>query len=135
MLTCLCSGARTRIPTRKDLTPSRLIALRVLRLLVTLALLRHSSHNMVVSENNKSLDGGCMLIYSSAGQQYGGQQGNFAGQTAQSPATYGGQPPMGYAAPPSAGGYGRGQQTPTQQWTPQGPPAQNFNNGFQGYQG
>ncbi|EOO04418.1 putative nuclear and cytoplasmic polyadenylated rna-binding protein pub1 protein [Phaeoacremonium minimum UCRPA7] len=68
------------------------------------------------------------------GAQYGGQQGNYAGPSAQSPAGYGGSP-MGYAAgPPSAGGYGRGQQPPAQQWA-QPPPGQNFNNGFQGYQG
>ena len=35
--------------------------------------------------------------------------------------------------PPSAGGYGRGQQAPNSQWNQ--PPAQNFNNGFSGYQG
>lgn len=42
---------------------------------------------------------------------------------------------MGYAGPPSAGGYGRGQQAPNQQQWQQQPPAQNFNNGFAGYQG
>jgi nucleolysin TIA-1/TIAR len=40
---------------------------------------------------------------------------------------------MGYSGPPSAGGYGRGQQS-NQQWN-QPPPGQNFNNGFSGYQG
>lgn len=66
--------------------------------------------------------------------QYGGQQGNYGGPQAQSPAGYGGQPPMNYGGPPSAGGYGRGQQPPNAQWT-QPPPGQNFNNGFSGYQG
>ncbi|EAQ88954.1 hypothetical protein CHGG_05573 [Chaetomium globosum CBS 148.51] len=42
-------------------------------------------------------------------------------------------PPMGYSGPPSAGGYGRGQQS-NAQWN-QPPPGQNFNNGFSGYQG
>lgn len=41
---------------------------------------------------------------------------------------------MGYAGPPSAGGYGRGQQPPNQQWSP-APPNQNFNNAYPGYQG
>jgi len=42
----------------------------------------------------------------------------------------------GYGGPPSAGGYGRGQQGPNQQqWTQQPQGQQNFNNGFSGYQG
>ena len=43
---------------------------------------------------------------------------------------------MGYSGgPPSAGGYGRGQQQSNpQQWN-QPPQGQNFNNGFSGYQG
>ncbi|KAI0168371.1 hypothetical protein BJ166DRAFT_255160 [Pestalotiopsis sp. NC0098] len=72
--------------------------------------------------------------------QYGGQYGTpvaqqqqYGGAPAQSPAGYNNQP-MGYGGPPSAGGYGRGQQGPNQQWSSP-PPAQNFNNGFQGYQG
>jgi nucleolysin TIA-1/TIAR len=40
---------------------------------------------------------------------------------------------MGYAAPQSAGGYGRGQQPPNAEWA-QHRPGQNFNNGFGGYQ-
>lgn len=41
---------------------------------------------------------------------------------------------MGYSGgPPSAGGYGRGQQS-NPQWN-QAPQGQNFNNGFSGYQG
>jgi nucleolysin TIA-1/TIAR len=67
------------------------------------------------------------------GGSYGpGQQPGYAGPQAQSPAGYGAQP-MGYSGPPSAGGYGRGQQS-NAQWN-QPPPAQNFNNGFSGYQG
>ncbi|KAK1750655.1 putative nuclear and cytoplasmic polyadenylated RNA-binding protein [Echria macrotheca] len=62
-----------------------------------------------------------------------GQQPTYGGPQAQSPAGYGAQP-MGYTSPPSAGGYGRGQQTPNAQWS-QPPPGQNFNNGFSGYQG
>ncbi|KAB5557968.1 hypothetical protein GE09DRAFT_1058054 [Coniochaeta sp. 2T2.1] len=69
------------------------------------------------------------------GGQYAGQQGNFAAPQAQSPAGYGAQA-MGYAGPPSAGGYGhgRGQQAQNAQWAQTTPP-QNFNNGFGGYQG
>ena len=79
---------------------------------------------------------------SSIGSYPGGQQANFAGPQAQSPAGYNSQP-MGFAAPPSAGGYGRGQSGPNagqqqqqqqQQWA-QAPAGQNFNNGFAGYQG
>ncbi|KAK0753115.1 hypothetical protein B0T18DRAFT_423733 [Schizothecium vesticola] len=64
-----------------------------------------------------------------------GQQPSYPGPQAQSPAGYGAQP-MAYQpqGPPSAGGYGRGQQAPNSQWN-QPPPAQNFNNGFSGYQG
>lgn len=63
-----------------------------------------------------------------------GQQPSYPGPQAQSPAAYGAQP-MGYTGPPSAGGYGRGaQQAPAPQWN-QPSPAQNFNNGFAGYQG
>jgi hypothetical protein len=64
--------------------------------------------------------------------QYGGQQGNFPGPHAGSPAGFPGSP-MGYAPPQSAGGFGRGQQPPQGQWQ-QPPPGQNFNNGFGGYQ-
>ncbi|KAH6841134.1 hypothetical protein B0I37DRAFT_419105 [Chaetomium sp. MPI-CAGE-AT-0009] len=42
-------------------------------------------------------------------------------------------PAHGLQWPPSAGGYGRGQQS-NAQWN-QPPPGQNFNNGFSGYQG
>ncbi|KAL1842839.1 hypothetical protein VTJ49DRAFT_4006 [Mycothermus thermophilus] len=67
------------------------------------------------------------------GGSYGpGQQPGYGGPQAQSPAGYGAQP-MGYSGPPSAGGYGRGQQSNAQWNTP--PPAGNFNNGFSGYQG
>lgn len=74
--------------------------------------------------------------------QFSGQQGNYGGPAAQSPASYGGQGPLGgYTGPPSAGGYGRGggqqqqQQQGNSQWT-QPAAAQNFNNGsFSGYQG
>ena len=65
--------------------------------------------------------------------QFGAQQAGYGAPTAQSPAGYGAQP-LGYGAPQSAGGYGRGHQPPNAQW-PQAPPAQNFNNGFGGYQG
>ncbi|KAM7187750.1 hypothetical protein V8F33_011057 [Rhypophila sp. PSN 637] len=73
-----------------------------------------------------------------SGSYPGGQQNNFSGPQAQSPAGYNAQP-MGFASPPSAGGYGRGQGGPNpgqgqQQWT-QPPAGQNFNNGFAGYQG
>jgi nucleolysin TIA-1/TIAR len=40
---------------------------------------------------------------------------------------------MGYNGPQSAGGFGRGQQPPQNQWN-QATPGQNFNNGFGGYQ-
>lgn len=64
--------------------------------------------------------------------QYGAQQG-YGGPPQQSPAQYGAQQ-MGYGGPPSAGGYGRGQQTPNQQWSQ--PASQGFGgNGFGGYQG
>ncbi|KAK3956889.1 hypothetical protein QBC32DRAFT_309688 [Pseudoneurospora amorphoporcata] len=66
------------------------------------------------------------------GNSYPGQQGNYNGPQAQSPAGYGSQ--MGYNGPPSAGGYGRGQPGPNAQWN-QPSPAQNFGNGFGGYQG
>lgn len=66
--------------------------------------------------------------------QYGGQQGNYGGPQAQSPAGYNSQA-MGYSGPSSAGGgYGRGQQPGNAQWN-QPPAGQNFNNGFSGYQG
>lgn len=60
--------------------------------------------------------------------QYG-QQGNYGGPAAQSPAGYG--PQMGFSGPPSAGGYGRGQQPPNAQWAPPQAP----NAGYGGYQG
>ncbi|KAI6560029.1 hypothetical protein MCOR09_008593 [Pyricularia oryzae] len=68
------------------------------------------------------------------GGQFSGPQGNFGPNSAQSPAGF--QQPMPFSNPPSAGGYGRGQQAPNAQWSsPQGQP-QNFNNnGFSGYQG
>ncbi|KAK3944247.1 putative nuclear and cytoplasmic polyadenylated RNA-binding protein [Diplogelasinospora grovesii] len=72
--------------------------------------------------------------FSQYGSSYGpGQQANYVGAQAQSPAGYGAQA-MGYTSPPSAGGYGRGQGSGNAQWT-QPPAAQNFNNGFSGYQG
>lgn len=59
--------------------------------------------------------GGPMAAQSPAG--YGAQQGGYGGPPQQSPAAYGGAQ-MGYGGPASAGGYGRGGQTPsTQQWT------------------
>ena len=65
--------------------------------------------------------------------QFPGQQGAYGGPPAQSPAQYQ-NPQMGYGGPASAGGYGRGaQQTPNAQWS--APAAQNFGNGFGGYQG
>lgn len=63
--------------------------------------------------------------------QYNGQQGNFGGPQAASPAGYSGSP-MGYGGPQSAGGYGRGHQGPNGQWNQN--QGQNFNNGFGGYQ-
>ncbi|TFB01540.1 Oligouridylate-binding protein 1 [Trichoderma ghanense] len=63
--------------------------------------------------------------------QYNGQQGNFGGPQAGSPAGYSGSP-MGYGGPQSAGGYGRGHQGPNAQWNQN--QGQNFNNGFGGYQ-
>ncbi len=69
-----------------------------------------------------------------AGSYGPGQQPNYGGPQAQSPAGYGAQP-MGYTGPPSAGGYGRGQQgAANAQWSQPGPPSGNFN-GFSGYQG
>lgn len=38
---------------------------------------------------------------------------------------------MGFSGPPSAGGYGRGQQPPNAQWAPPQAP----NAGYGGYQG
>ncbi|PSS03871.1 hypothetical protein BD289DRAFT_492293 [Coniella lustricola] len=65
--------------------------------------------------------------------QYGaaqyGQQGNYGGPAAQSPAGY--APQMGFSGPPSAGGYGRGQQPPNAQWAPPQPSSA----GYGGYQG
>lgn len=60
--------------------------------------------------------GGPMATQSPAG--YGAQQGAYGGPPQQSPAAYGGAQ-MGYGGPASAGGYGRGGQTPSnqQQWT------------------
>ncbi len=63
--------------------------------------------------------------------QFAGQQG-YGGPPAQSPAQYA-NPQMGYGGSASAGGYGRGQQTANPQWS--APTAQNFGNGFGGYQG
>ncbi|KAG9245677.1 nuclear and cytoplasmic polyadenylated RNA-binding protein-like protein pub1 [Calycina marina] len=64
--------------------------------------------------------------------QYPGQQGIYSGPPAQSPGQYQSQQ-MGYGGPASAGGYGRGQQPQnTQQWS--APAAQNYQNGFGGYQ-
>lgn len=74
-----------------------------------------------------------LVADASVGSYGPGQQGGYGGPQAQSPAGYGGQP-MGYSGPPSAGGYGRGQQS-NAQWN-QPPPGQNFNNGgFSSYQG
>ncbi|CAG8955953.1 hypothetical protein HYALB_00001820 [Hymenoscyphus albidus] len=63
-----------------------------------------------------------------------GQQG-YGGPPTQSPNQYPNQQQMGYGGSTSAGGYARGGQTqaPTAQWN--APPAQNFGNGFGGYQG
>lgn len=72
------------------------------------------------------------MVNASTGSYGPGQQPGYGGPQAQSPAGYAGQP-MGYSGPPSAGGYGRGQQS-NAQWN-QPPPGQNFNNGFSGYQG
>ena len=79
-----------------------------------------------------------------AAGQYTGQQGNYGGHQAQSPAGYApqqgqqgqqqqGQQQAPYNGPQSAGGYGRGQQAQSQQqqWN-QGTPNQGFNNGFNG---
>jgi hypothetical protein len=107
-----------------------------------LAILLHpisTSHSTAVSQPELSLWRAlCADNGIAAGGQYGGQQGGFAAPAAQSPAGYGGQPPMSgvYGGPPSAGGYGRGQQPPNQpQWSQQAPQGQGFNNGFAGYQG
>ncbi|KAK8048338.1 hypothetical protein PG994_010068 [Apiospora phragmitis] len=118
-LKCSTSGARTKPlaqeePQEASILRSRLIALKAPR--------------------PPPLPGTPSTYFPQYGTQFGGQQQGYAGPPAQSPAGYGGQPPMGYAGPPSAGGYGRGQQAPNQQWQ-QAPPAQNFNNGFAGYQG
>lgn len=69
-----------------------------------------------------------------AGSYGPGQQPSYPGPQAQSPAGYATQQMAYNPGPPSAGGYGRGQQAPNAQWT-QPPPGQNFNNGFSGYQG
>ncbi|EKD14805.1 RNA recognition domain-containing protein [Drepanopeziza brunnea f. sp. 'multigermtubi' MB_m1] len=58
-------------------------------------------------------------------------QGGY-GAPAQSPAQYN-NPQMYNPASQSAGGYGRGQPAPNAQWS--APATQNFNNGFNGYQG
>jgi len=64
--------------------------------------------------------------------QFPGQQGGYGGPPAQSPGQYPNQQ-MPYGGSASAGGYGRGaQQPPAAQWNP--PAAQNFGNGFGGYQ-
>lgn len=125
------SGARTRRPTRRLSTLTRPTAHRALRLLVSLAHPTHTSLNMVVSQRT---DAGHLIVASTSlmlflAAQYG-QQGNYPGPAAQSPAGYG--PQMGFSGPPSAGGYGRGQQAPNapQQWTPQAP-----SGGYGGYQG
>lgn len=68
--------------------------------------------------------------------QFPGQQGGYGGPPAQSPSQYPNQQQMAYGGggSVSAGGYGRGQQqAPAAQWN--APPAQNFGNGFGGYQG
>lgn len=57
-------------------------------------------------------------------------QGGYGGP-AQSPSQYAN--PQMYGGSTSAGGYGRGQPTPNAQWS--APAAQNFGNGFGGYQG
>ena len=62
------------------------------------------------------------------------QQGNYPPAQAQSPAGYGPQQGVPFNGPPSAGGYGRGQQPPNQQQWSQGGPNQNYNNYNGGYQ-
>ncbi|KAL7941960.1 hypothetical protein V8C42DRAFT_164210 [Trichoderma barbatum] len=74
---------------------------------------------------------GTPTYYPQYGAQYNGQQGNFGGPQAGSPAGYSGSP-MGYGGPQSAGGYGRGHQGPNAQWNQN--QGQNFNNGFGAYQ-
>lgn len=69
----------------------------------------------------------------SAGSYGPGQQPNYPGPQAQSPAGYGAQQMAYNPGPPSAGGYGRGQQAGNAQWA-QPPPGQNYN-GYSGYQG
>ena len=63
--------------------------------------------------------------------------GRAAWESAPQHASYAGQtmPNQGYAPmPPSAGGYGRGQQPPNAGWN-QAQPPQGYGNGYQGYQG
>jgi nucleolysin TIA-1/TIAR len=132
------SGVRTKHQTRKALIQINLRTVpQALRAPAILPLLISTFPNMVVSLASNRTDASLQDADMSAGGQYAGQQANFAGPSAQSPASYGSQPPMsgGYGGPPSAGGYGRGQPAPAQQWTPQAPQAQSFNNGFAGYQG
>ncbi|ATY67490.1 nuclear and cytoplasmic polyadenylated RNA-binding protein pub1 [Cordyceps militaris CM01] len=64
--------------------------------------------------------------YPQYGAQYGGQPGNYGGAQTSSPGGFAGSS-MGYNAPQSAGGYGRGQPANGGQWTQ--PPGQ-----FAGYQ-
>jgi nucleolysin TIA-1/TIAR len=71
----------------------------------------------------------------SAGSYGPGQQPNYPGPQAQSPAGYATQQMAYNPGPPSAGGYGRGQQVGNAQWAQPPGPGQNFNNGFSGYQG
>lgn len=65
------------------------------------------------------------------GAPYGQQQGSYGGP-AQSPAPHYATQQMGYAGP-GVGGYGRGQPTPTTQWSPA--PAQGYNSAYGGFQG
>jgi len=81
-------------------------------------------------QQSGSQSAGPMANQQSPGQY--GQQPAYGGPPQQSPAGYGG-PPMGYGGSASAGGYGRGQQTPNPQWTQPAPP-QGFAGGYSGYQ-
>lgn len=130
------SGVRTRRPARASSSiPTSSTARRVPRRPATPALPRRTSTSTMVCLLAPPLSPS-MLMLADAGSYGGpGQQPSYPGPQAQSPAGYGAQP-MAYQpqGPPSAGGYGRGQQAPNSQWN-QPPPAQNFNNGFSGYQG
>lgn len=128
------SGARTRLPTLDRLTLSNShTAPRPLR----------PRASLVLPRTTRSMEVSCYIDLSVGykdwtltnvifvAAQYNGQQGNFGGPQAGSPAGYSGSP-MGYGGPQSAGGYGRGHQGPNAQWNQN--QGQNFNNGFGGYQ-